>query len=166
MAIDQSRSRVANLLSIPIENIKSLTQMFDNAVRFIDDMNQEELDLHYIVRPLTVACEKLLSSLHLSPRPSHTVFIEYYASTTQCSICWNETVRLLDLAILVYAGAHVDSFPEKIIGSEGKFSHIKTFLHLIQLQRQPLKCLNALLNGVKAWVFSLQPVYAQEELYV
>lgn len=67
-----------------------------------------------------MACDKLLSSLHLSPRPSHTAFIEYYASTTQCSICWNETVRLLDLVILVYAGAHVDSFPEKIIGSEGK----------------------------------------------
>lgn len=46
LAIDQSHSRVANLLSIPIENIKSLTQMFDNAVCFIDDMNQEELDLH------------------------------------------------------------------------------------------------------------------------
>lgn len=169
LVFDPFRPSVADLLWAPIDGIKTLALMFDNAVRSTDHLIVLEVDLKLIAGALTVACDQLLSTVHLSARPPQASVVEYYSTQAECSRCWNDTVHLLDIAVLAYAGAHVDDFPKKtkvrvpepLQGTNG--FRISERIHL---QRQSLKCLDLLLGAAQAWIFSLQPVSAQGGLYV
>lgn len=169
LVADPFRPSVADLLCVPIEVTKNLALMFDQAFRLIDEKILEPWHLQSIAGALTGACDQLLSSVHLSARPPQTNFVEYYSSQAECSRCLSDTVHLLDLAVLVYAGAHVDPFPDQINVNDWvplRGMNCFKISEQIHLQTLSLKCLDLFLGGAQAWIFSLQPVSEQDGLYV
>ena len=140
--------------------------MFDDAVRRTDDRNIGVLDLELIAGALTLKCDQLLASVHLSARLPQTNLVEYYSTQAECSRCWNDSVHLLDLAVLVYAGAHVDPFPQNVNVIERRPWDRFKVSERVHLQRQSLNCLDVLLGGAEAWIFSLEPLHVQGGLYV
>lgn len=162
LAMDPSRSSVANLLSVPVEEIKALAKMFYCAVCFTESLAGSYLNLIPLVSTLTRSCDKLLSCLHLSIRPPDIDFLDFYSTSAECFRCWDNTVHLLDLAVLVYTGAHVDPLPENL-------AHIATAFQgssRIKLQSRSLKCLKSFLGKGQAWIFSLQIDVPQDEIYI
>lgn len=160
LAIDPSRSSVANLLSVPVEDIKALAKMFYCALKVAE--RPFSMDLETFLGTLTMRCDRLLSSLHLSIRPPETDPIEYYSTDLDCFSIWDETVHLLDLAVLIYAGAHADPLPKEILDIAKPFRPFSS----IKLQTRPLKCLSPLLGNRNAWIFSLDIAIPHGEVYI
>ncbi|MCJ1465998.1 hypothetical protein MMC07_004617 [Pseudocyphellaria aurata] len=160
LVIDSDRTSVANLLSVSVEEVKALAQIFNKAVHFTE--NPAEPDLESMVGTLTRNCDKLLSCLHLSTRPPETDFIEGYPNDAACFRCWEDTAHLLDLAVLIYTGAHVDPLIEGMINTAKLFGMFSRII----LQTQPLKCLSPLFGDRQAWIFSLIPIIPHDGIYI
>ncbi|MCJ1426686.1 hypothetical protein MMC29_004589 [Sticta canariensis] len=120
------------------------------------------LDLGPIMYTLTRSCDNFLSYLHLSTCPPETNFIEYYSTDKSCFGCWDDMVHLLDLAVLIYAGAHVGPLPEEIISVAKPFQRFSR----IKLRAWPLRCLNLLLGNKPALIFYSQTIDPVGEIYI
>ena len=168
---DKSRLSVADLIPIPINNIENLAKNFNSAVIFTDNSNFLPQDLGCIVLLLTKFCNEILQSVQLSSCPPYIDTSDYYDTEDECCLCLCNTVRLLDIAVLAYAGAHIDPILGQMCGfnmdEESSLGTVYSqFIPGIQLYRRPLKCLSPLLGDAQAWVFALPDHISDGELYV
>ena len=165
LVLDNSRPTTVNMATIKSETIYDLAQVFHKSVGYMEARHSRPLAVEVILAILTTACSRIMQMLSLckhSQPVSGVVPIASLAEFDHLSY-WRNTVRVLDLAVMSYTGAHIDD----IVGlklEEYQELHIQdndfgsNWLLGIQLQRRRLQCLSDALNNSDIWVFNLEGV--------
>ena len=165
LALDPRRPRVANLVRIDVDRIIQLHQNFEHALEkmltLIRQPKADKLELQQLTEPLSSACTLILDSLGLPP--GHNVAGK-----------WRKAAIVLDLAVISYAGAHVERFDHRFLGEDldlAKITSSWSFDTLcregIMLRRRSLRCLQPFLRGRQVWLLQSQSQWDDDgEMYL
>ena len=160
LALDPRRDTCVRLSSVSIVEIQRLATLFENALLCISDtISLETAQLVKLTVELTSYCRKFLRDLGLLHLP-HAEDDTY----TSDEMLWRSIVHTLDLAILSYAGAHIEPFDARYLGISVEVFNVPApfvaDLHrdgraagMISLRRRSLECLDGFLHGKNVWVF-------------
>ncbi|PQE30331.1 hypothetical protein CJF32_00008233 [Rutstroemia sp. NJR-2017a WRK4] len=189
LVTDGTRSDVVRLVSVQIQEILDLAKSFIDTMNAfssnisISDPNHAE-EVHSFINKqearhlLTRRCHELLAFMGITA--SHFAIPYHYG------IIWSLTAQVIELAIISYAGAHIERFDETLFGRELSFTLLPrriyhddtltrightTYIHescVIEFSRRKLQCMDSFLNGKKPWVFHSQRSYnnVSERLYL
>ena len=177
LVVCKDRESVASLAPLPVQAIINLKRMFDTAVD--DSMGKANprftIDILLDEDSITAHCLEVLRILNLS-LPSESAGRNTYSKplrfTQSSHRIWHDTVRLLDLAIVLYAGAHIDPLPykafqdPKILGPVFHDDDSYRYLDAFELQSCSLKCLSPPFLGKKVWVLRSRDTFAHNEIYI
>jgi hypothetical protein len=172
LVLDSKRANVAKLVPISLEKIRDLITHFSTEANAASNNG----DVAYKV--LTSACKGFLSSLGLSRKTN--VGQSNRQNSGSYEFIWRCAIHTLDLAVVLYAGAHSKSLNERYLdGKVFSFNVPGPFLsdrsdagleragadYASIVFRRPLQCLNGLLDGNMVWVFHPSSAQSlQEEL--
>ena len=178
LTLDPHRTTCVRLLPVNIAEIQQLAKLFENVLLCISETTPlETAQVVELTVELTSYCQRLLRALGLL----HLAYAEDETCPSDQSsrMLWRSIVHTLDLAILSYAGAHIEPFDLRYLGmSVEAFSVPAPFvaeLHrdvrgagMISLRRRSLECLDEFLHGKNAWVFcnSLSDVGSNGRLHL
>jgi hypothetical protein len=161
LVLDESRDQVARLLPVSVEEIKNLAIAFEEELYKILHQNfSTVLTMSYFNDSLEVTrqCTQLLSRLGLR----RTVFFFSFE-------IWRSTVHTIDLAVLSYAGAHIQPFDSEYLhGTLDTISVLRPFIARDQIvvRRRSFLCLHQFFGGQKAWVFEKRSSMNSTPLYL
>ena len=174
---DERRPSVANLVPLPVGSIQTIFEMFCSAVyhRYLlrtrpRDSLPAEIRSFLIEKQnlLTGTCAQFLHSLGFTPSPN--ALGKNDDNLSSIAECWRCAADIIDLAVLSYAGAHVDTFDGKVsqestsqieipVGKAFSESEQAPEIKKIQLERRSAKCLDGFLGGHQIWVFREIPQF-------
>ena len=113
LVLDPNRDSVVHLKTFTHTDIVLLFEAFDRACEIaasFDNANSQIMaDIESSISSLTIECQKLLDRLCLSLRKP---------DETHSSILWKSAVQVIDLALVSYAGAHLEAFDKKYLDQE------------------------------------------------
>ena len=169
---DQNRDRVTRLIPLSLSAIYELEQLFESSLsRIVYDLSanpaargtdsatlaahhttseDDNLCLYRQTESLSNECLAILALLDLEGIP-----------VGQFPLIWRQTVHILDLAVLSYAGAHIERIDENYLNitmdSIPVFGPFAKDLCLskpqIYMKRRRLECLDKFLGAKEVWVF-------------
>ena len=161
LVLDSKRTTVARLVPFELNDILQLFEAFERVCEAIAPSGSVQPSITANPQPLydalTTECKRLLGKFGLD--------LTGINENRACN-CRTDAVHLLDLALLSYAGAHLEAFDERYLGQ--KWHSLK--LHGdwnsfdscgIVVQRRRLQCLDEFLGHRDVWVFhprSLAPL--------
>jgi hypothetical protein len=189
LVTDDTRSGVVRLVSVQIQTILDLAKSFIDILNtFPSNISIKDPDLSEKVysfvdkqeaeHSLTKRCWELLVNMgiiSLHVRVSH-----------EPGVIWTLTAQAIELAIISYAGAHIERFDESLLGRETTFTLLPRRIYydntlttisqsfpthtscIIEFSRRKLQCMDSFLNGKQPWVFHSQRPYTNvsERLYL
>lgn len=108
ISLDPDRPEIARLRSISIANVDQLVSEFEIVFQKITQPENGQTSITSLLSDGHVdTCRLILDEVGLIPE--ETIPIESL---------WRQTVHLLDLGVISYAGAHIERIDEKYIGKE------------------------------------------------
>ena len=164
LVVDSDRESIARLLPLEITTLYSLFEAFESACKRLGESYHymgREIQIRISTMDLTSRCQDLLKQLGLA---------EF--KPLDPPVLWRRVVHVLDLALLSYAGAHLEAFDEKYTGQKFQAFHLSDFNTSLQapahdeeasqpldilLRRRRLQCLDEFLGHQEVWVFHLEP---------
>ncbi|PQE29553.1 beta transducin het-e4s protein [Rutstroemia sp. NJR-2017a BBW] len=186
LVMDSTRSDVVRLVSVQIQEILDLAKSFIDIIRTfasnisISDPHLVEkihsfIDKQEARHSLTRRCRELLADMGITAAMSY-----------ESGIIWSLTVQVIELAIMSYAGAHIERFDESLFGGRPSFTLLPqrmynddtltrisqtTYFHesgIIEFSRRKLQCMDSFLNGKEPWVFHKRRPYpdVSDRLYL
>ncbi|KAF5877105.1 putative transcription factor cys6 protein [Botrytis fragariae] len=178
---DQRRAEVVRVIQIEIQTILDLVGAFKEFMGiilvsfvsgpFYNSFAAEELDRliedsdNSLI--LTQKCLEILSIMSISTLPDR-------ASRLSDGFVWQLTTQVIELAILSYAGAHIQPFDAELVEKESPSFHIPQRFKYhdnslnglgvlsgisnlgglgVELCRRQLQCMDGFLGGKQPWVF-------------
>ena len=165
LVADKSRHHVASTVVIKQEDVLHLAQFFQGTISELYRAIQREYeDLASLVdeaeAKLSTTCRRFLDQLGLH---CHVSISDAHVNSALAVV--------LDLGVVSYAHAHVESFGGKEI--EATSSRItvpqnlgERFPSMFVLQRYPTRCLNEFFGGAELWVFHDWGWLMQPPLYI
>jgi hypothetical protein len=153
LVLDSSRYSVARLLSIECSTIEKLAVAFEEGLHDIlcRGFSINLADGCFDFKELSQRCEQFLSDIGLLPGLDlRTILLR-----ADC-VLWRSTVHVLDLAVLSYAGAHLQPFDVDYLDMTMEaISILGPFMNIdrLVLRRRYFLCLDSFFNGQGAWVF-------------
>ncbi|KAM3066964.1 hypothetical protein ACMFMF_010013 [Clarireedia jacksonii] len=180
LTTDETRSDVVKLVSVQVQEILDLAKSFVDIIKtFASDISTSDPGLdekvHSFVNrkeaeySLTTRCWELLVNMGI---------IRYGVWDEPMAI-WSLTAQVIELAIISYAGAHIERFDESLLGRETTFTIRPRRIYyddmltrigqkvpncpscMIKFSRRKLQCMDSLLNGKQPWVFHSQRPYTK-----
>ncbi|PQE07794.1 hypothetical protein CJF31_00007621 [Rutstroemia sp. NJR-2017a BVV2] len=189
LTTDGARSDVVRLVSVQIQAIVDLAKSFVDIIKtFALNISISDSDLvgkvHSFIDKqearhlLTRRCYDLLVNMGIT---SLHVAISY-----EPRMIWTLTAQVIELAIISYAGAHIERFDESLFGRGIVFTLLPRRIYhddtlarigqtlpihencIIKFSRRKLQCMDSFLNGKQPWVFHSQRPYTNvsERLYL
>ena len=169
LVLDVQRPLIVKMINIKPQTIHELTQVFQKCIFHLDNRHIGDLSLTRIREAVTKSCGRIMQTLGLS-KPSwlasHMAWTTSFTEREQL-IYWKNTVRVLDLGVMSYVGAHIDStlkiYTEdyyKLGIQDDDFG--SSWLSGIRFQRRRLQCLSDALNGADVWVFHPEGIDASD----
>lgn len=162
---DKHRSNVARLVPIDIASVHELCETFESTLGNVTKLFDSNLSRYQGTEDsfsentqlVTTRCIDILVSLGLMDTTDNGP-----------TSLWRRAVHVLDLAVVVYAGAHIEPIDQSHLGVRlecfaipGLFSDITgspdnphdTAQEVIMVRRRKLQCLDQFLGGKEVWVF-------------
>ncbi|KAI9874162.1 MAG: hypothetical protein M1830_010127, partial [Pleopsidium flavum] len=164
LVVDQDRPNVARLVPLKFQRVEKLADDFKATLkeefeaRFTSNISQPDSASN-----LTQSCINTLNFLGLENSSNGGLWIP--------ELLWRYAAQTLDLAIVSYAGAHLEPFDQLFIGRTLDQFTIQaryvgySFLSF-SLRRRSLRCLDGLLRHNEVWVFQCSNDLDKERLYL
>ena len=159
VTMDKSRKNVACLKSISMRQIEELIEVFTVSAKAASEDKTVDYQL------LTSYSKGFLTSVDLSRRiePQERESIGKTVNRDNDPFIWRCAIHTLDLAVLLYAGAHTAYIGEEYSDTPTSSFHVPgpyftsnfstSAKYASIVYRRRLQCLDGLLNGVGVWVF-------------
>ena len=166
LVLDAQRRSTVKMIPLKPRMIYDLAQVFHKSLGYLEARHTSltrPLAVEVILGTITIACNRIMQVLGLS---LHSQFTSESSSGTSLMALdhltfWRNTVRVLDLAVMSYIGAHIDdtlklSLDEyhALQAQDDDFG--SRWLLGIQFQSRRLRCLTDALNDSEVWVFNLE----------
>jgi hypothetical protein len=192
LVTDGTRSDVVRLVSVQIQAILDLAKSFIDIIKTfasnISDISMGDWSLVERVysfidnedarHSLTGRCYELLVNMGITSL--------YAGLPYEPGMIWSLTAQVIELAIVSYAGAHIERFDEFLFGRELSFTLVPRIIYhddtltrigqtlpihkscIVEFSRRKLQCMDSFLNGKQPWVFHSQRPYTHvsERLYL
>jgi hypothetical protein len=157
LVIDNSRLNVARLVNIECKKVQRLADDFKQQLWQVIRKSKNDWNSYHVLLDSSLAiivkCQEIFDDLGLE-----------FDCGNPCNI-WRSTVHVLDMAVLSYVGAHVQSFGKSIAESimlpslqNASFLEPETPFTII-FRRMSFLCLGEFLGDQKAWVCELQKFF-------
>ncbi|KAI9873954.1 MAG: hypothetical protein M1830_010366, partial [Pleopsidium flavum] len=166
LVVDQDRPNVARLVPLNFQRVEKLADDFKATLK-------EEFEVRFssnISPPFsasdpTQSCIDTLNFLGLLNSSNGGLW------TPPPELLWRYAAQTLDLAIVSYAGAHLESFDQLFIGRTlDQFTiqarYVGYSFISVSLRRRSLRCLDGLLRHKEVWVFQRCLDLDDERLYL
>ncbi|KAI9875384.1 MAG: hypothetical protein M1830_008537 [Pleopsidium flavum] len=163
LVVDQGRPNVAKLVPLNFQRVERLADDFkatlkeEFEVRFSSNISPPDSASH-----LTQSCIDILDFLGLMNSSNGGLWTP--------ELLWRYAAQTLDLAVVSYAGAHLEPFDQLFGRTLDQFTiqarYVGDSFIQVSLRRRSLRCLDGLLRGKEVWVFQCCLDLDDERLYL
>ena len=146
LVLDLERSNVVQLIPFDLTDVMQMVEAFEQAYKNIAlSILLRPTNIELYTHTLTMECIVLFKKLGLG----QTKAAEKLSNLN----IWRSAVHILDFALLSYAGAHLEAFDEKYLGTRWETFEIASLSSFVVLRRRRLQCLDDFLGQRDVWVF-------------